>query len=489
MYCTNCGNALRDTDLFCSKCGHKVGEQAHETPEPREEIVYNRPYTEKPKPKREEEPEEEFFFRKPETGPDPVRLEAARRSVEKAAKPVEEDFVWNVHQFPKGETRPTEDVDFQWNLDRPPQPSGRGLEADPENRFHTYNKSREEFQQLLDREYLRTNRASDRVSSGFIPPLPNEKPPIEDQFDPVSHVQEMEREREALEQSPTENPWEEELYDEERRKFNTMELRRDLLQVGLDENAKTQIIEKIKYGGDDYQNASDDFDIKKTQFVQKSRNPEPGYSNEEDYETVASYQNTYQGASPQPEMAGASEMPEVAEARLLKPLHPTPPTILPTGGDSEKPSDEKIGTPPKPADGGVSQEVSHTEQVLTGGTPEDSTTVLPTEEKPDVDQRLAKLWDTDTAPVPVASIPSQMSHAQTSHILIPDDGGDDFYQEEEKRRGGFFGKFVIAIIIVVLILEGSILGLRHFAPESEATTKVNEVILVFQQWIETTFFD
>lgn len=486
MYCTNCGNALRDTDLFCSKCGHKVGEQAHETPEPREEIVYNRPYTEKPKPKREEEPEEEFFFRKPEPGPDPARLEAARRSVEKAAKPVDEDFVWNVHQFPKGEARPTEDVDFQWNLDRPSQPSGRGLEADPENRFHTYNKSREEFQQLLDREYLRTNRESERASSGFIPPLPNEQPPIEDRFDPVSHVQEMEREREALQQYPAEDPWEKELYDEERRKFNTMELRRDLLQVGLDENAKTQIIEKIKYGGDDYQSTSDDFDIKKTQFVQKSRNPEPKYPNEEGYETVASDDNAYQEAISQPEMP---EMPVGEEARPLKPLHPTPPTILPTGGDSDKPSVEGNVTPPQPVDGRMGQDASYAEQGTTGEIPEEHITVAPSEETPDVDQKLAKLWDTNTAPVPVASIPSQMSHAQTSSTLIPDDGDDDFYQDEEKRRGGFFGKFVIAIIIVVLILEGSILGLRHFAPESEATTKVNEVILVFQQWIETTFFD
>jgi hypothetical protein len=137
----------------------------------------------------------------------------------------------------------------------------------------------------------------------------------------------------------------------------------------------------------------------------------------------------------------------------------------------------------------MGQEASYAEQGTTGEIPEEHITVAPSEETPDVDQKLAKLWDTNTAPVPVASIPSQMSHAQTSSTLIPDDGDDDFYQDEEKRRGGFFGKFVIAIIIVVLILEGSILGLRHFAPESEATTKVNEVILVFQQWIETTFFD
>lgn len=69
---------------------------------------------------------------------------------------------------------------------------------------------------------------------------------------------------------------------------------------------------------------------------------------------------------------------------------------------------------------------------------------------------------------------------------------NDVYEDEDAkdgRKGGFFGKFIIAIIIIILIIEGSILGLRNFAPESDATAKANQVILTIQNWVEDTFFD
>jgi hypothetical protein len=421
-----------------------VGEETRKRSEPREEIVYNRP---SPEPTVEEtEPEDEFFFRKP--APDSRRLEEARSAVKKASKPAEEDFVWNVHQFPKGESRPTEEVDFQWNIERPAPPPERGIDFDPESRFHTYNKSRDEFQQLLDREYLRTNRDPEPAPERFATPPPTYSVPVEERFDPANHVREMERERQAIQPYPREESWENDLYDEERLKFNTMELRRDLLQVGLDENAKTQIIEKIKYGEEEYSREPDEFDIKKTQFVQKARDQEFGTQPET-----------------QPETRPEEDFQE--QARLLTPLHPIAPTILPTKGSNEgKGNIEESSTGP-----------ASVEQVVAS------------REMPDVDERLAKLWDTDTAPIPVASIPSQVAEALKAEELLEEGEEEDFYQEEGKRKGGFFGKLVIAIIIVVLILEGSILGLRHFAPESEATAKVNGVILNFQEWIETTFFD
>lgn len=107
-------------------------------------------------------------------------------------------------------------------------------------------------------------------------------------------------------------------------------------------------------------------------------------------------------------------------------------------------------------------------------------------------------WDSETAPIPVVSLASEIA-ADKKHFEEvqlesydpandPEDGGED-YEEKHKRKGGFLGKLVISIIVIVLIIEGSILGLRNFAPESDVTLKANEVILVLQNWIEDTFFN
>ena len=477
MYCSNCGQPLGDTDIFCSQCGNKVKTNTAKTNTAKttdfvEEVVYNEPRPEHRAsqdkghdplgqaqfgaPFKQETPQQQI----PLQQIPPQRMEEAKRSVYEASGPKEGDFVWNVHQFQGEEIKPAEEIEFKWNLE-------------DGSKFHTYNKSREEFQKLLDNEYVRTGKEVPFQQDEPIVTMPDtryrpEPPQLEEayikpempmtrsieetyKFDPVDHVHRMEMEREAIfpEVKEVVGPEIREFNRSEEQKFNTMELKRDLLQVGLDEAAKTQIIEKIF--ADDNLGSIDDFDIKKTKFISKSKKGEEEKSRQDFSQPI-----------------------DIAEV-------------------SEKDQDEEM------------------------------------------DGKLAKLWDTDTAPIPIVSIPSMvaathnMTAAQEATIQRPtaaqeatiqrpttaqeatiqeatlgedlplkrpaldddyygdiDEEIDEEYYYSSKKKGGFFGKFIIALIIIVLIIEGSILGLRNFAPESAITEKANEVILNIQNWVEST---
>lgn len=91
----------------------------------------------------------------------------------RCGSPVEPEFQWNVYDFPK--PRKTDDIDFDWRAgegeDAPRASleqdllreleSIREAEAPPEyDKFFTFNKKNEEFQQLLNREYEKFRGAS-----------------------------------------------------------------------------------------------------------------------------------------------------------------------------------------------------------------------------------------------------------------------------------------------------------------------------------------
>jgi len=42
-YCTNCGNKMKPTDKFCSKCGHPAGNGGEKEEESGEEVEYPEP--------------------------------------------------------------------------------------------------------------------------------------------------------------------------------------------------------------------------------------------------------------------------------------------------------------------------------------------------------------------------------------------------------------------------------------------------------------
>ena len=171
MYCNNCGSEIADGAKFCSNCGTPVTMQTRPEPEP------------------------EVLQKTPAEEPDTVSDRPAER-------PSFAEFQWNVEDYPtRNSYEKTDDVDFNWNADpadiqdvvyrpavTPSEPAAvqytDGMEstaesaagnndlhnsvsdqsdrqADPESmsaadridKFYTFNRKNEEFQQLLNREY------------------------------------------------------------------------------------------------------------------------------------------------------------------------------------------------------------------------------------------------------------------------------------------------------------------------------------------------
>jgi len=527
MYCSNCGSQLKETDIFCSKCGHKQGNENKDKEPPKEEVIFN-PSSQKEKPVSYPEQDNFYSNREREKQPPFQAPFEAHQSVNNARGPVEDDFVWNVHNFPEAGPRETEDIDFRWEeaeqiqRQRSMDPSSQHKdEVVDGSKFHTYNKSREEFQELLDREYLRQDIERELPLN-----LGSQDYPA---FDPIDHVRSMERQREEMPGYYSDRNY----YDKGFKKFDTVELQRDLLQPEMDEMSKTQIIEKIKYGDEACRNQEDDFDIKKTQFVQDEEidkmpmipfkeTDEPDIPPIVDTPAMANFEQPAERVEPT-EPAERVEPTEPAER--VEPTEPTEPTgsveqTEPIG--SVEPTEpiwlveqiEPIETvepaervePVEPIDEKPVDSVNdnYTENTVERASVADIETPLEASSEkeeegntestpvPKGDERLSKLWDSDTAPVPVASLATNSAVDDknvSADKLSSYDPMDDDYDAKDEKRGGFIGKFVIAIIVIVLIIEGSILGLRNFAPESEVTAKANQVILTMQTWIEDTFFN
>lgn len=178
MYCKNCGNEIVEGARFCSYCGSPV----QEAPQPEPAAAYEEPVSK----------HVEKTPKQPAPTIDVTHDAVQEDSYHEPKKAVFEEINWNVEDYPNRNTvEKTEDINFNWNAnprdipDSPkrnvgPQsvkePAGEVLKGDdlekavfgeiqsdetPENmsaadridKFYTFNKKNEEFQQLLDREY------------------------------------------------------------------------------------------------------------------------------------------------------------------------------------------------------------------------------------------------------------------------------------------------------------------------------------------------
>lgn len=182
MYCKNCGNEIADGSKFCSHCGSPVTTEA-----PQQHSASAAITSEETVPVKSQVPSAE-----PET--DVTAYDAPR-------KPVFEEFQWNVEDYPARAVEKTEDIDFDWSADPREIPDtidrsvvsesvsntaesddGKAQQmysqsavsgqqkissdariteddnkplsaADRIDKFYTFNRKNEEFQQLLNKEY------------------------------------------------------------------------------------------------------------------------------------------------------------------------------------------------------------------------------------------------------------------------------------------------------------------------------------------------
>lgn len=205
MYCRKCGNKTGETDHYCQVCGTPTGYQeasdaAAETTEMKEEIVFNPPYDNKSQFIEESLPGSEDSLDPNEAADssDPNEAEAdlkeyiseneiEEQKMDETMNPgasKENEFTWNIYQFPS--SKKTEEVVFNWNMADFNQPQPKETEPVPFeeeffqeiredanrikeqniDRFFTFSKKNEEFQELLDREYEKLNKHTEPDQKG-----------------------------------------------------------------------------------------------------------------------------------------------------------------------------------------------------------------------------------------------------------------------------------------------------------------------------------
>ncbi len=190
MYCNNCGKEIADGSKFCSYCGSPVTAET-EAPQKYDASEAAAPVEQETR----------------ETAAAPAEEIRQTKSDDTDAprKPLFDEFKWNVEEYPEPgkEAGKTEDINFDWNADPneiPDAASGtaagmRPAQAAPEiqseptvaagaaaaagtekpaaddissmsaadriDKFYTFNRKNEEFQQLLNKEY-------EKVKSGNV---------------------------------------------------------------------------------------------------------------------------------------------------------------------------------------------------------------------------------------------------------------------------------------------------------------------------------
>ena len=207
MYCRMCGKMLDDTDRHCKYCGAATGfqdsvENASKVISVSEEVVFNPPFeveerkgssylTEEDTSEQEAEPEAQGDIAdgKLEKQEDNLKGYISENEIEEQKKQAERtgetgafktpEFTWDVHEFPK--SKKTEDVEFNWKMDEfgsAAQKEAAAAAFEEElfqeireeanrikesniDRFFTFSKKNEEFQELLDKEYEKINRRSE----------------------------------------------------------------------------------------------------------------------------------------------------------------------------------------------------------------------------------------------------------------------------------------------------------------------------------------
>jgi hypothetical protein len=199
MFCRKCGNKISETDLYCQFCGTPTGyEKAPaalaEEAEDKEEIVFNPPYEndrsnvtegelrfageETAATEKEEEDLKEFISEN--------EVKEAHREQEDVGEPEparDSEFTWNIHEFPS-QRKKTEEIEFNWNMEdfsAPEQKEAAAASFEEElfqeiteeshktreqniDRFFTFSRKNEEFQELLDKEYEKFSSRFDPLS-------------------------------------------------------------------------------------------------------------------------------------------------------------------------------------------------------------------------------------------------------------------------------------------------------------------------------------
>ncbi len=429
MFCTKCGKELYDDDKFCAYCGAEVRVR----PASKEaEVVFNPPF------KIEAQKRTEEILKATEE-----RKQEAQEQTQARAKSESVDFDWNLDGFPTAKPRKTEEVDFNWDSvvekrNRYVSEPTYGFASDPEVPQGYAN--------------FQPSQASEAAQGNTY------QSPADTEDDDMS-IEELEKELFGdMEQEP-------EVQDD---RFYTFNKKNDEFQELLDREKQ-----RVKSMEDEYNKQFVDNDYTWMSDVVPMMRAEEPRTDADDTVLIS----VVQPATPlavdlTQDISGLTEELAASEVQEAEASVPFPSGEPATGGDGAsaaeggaadsqgEPAAEPSSTEPsgEPAEAGelaaaepssAEPDTAATAEELAGDTPADK----------------EKLRYSDIFP----RVDSEGSNNYGGGLVFDE-------EDEEPAKKHVFLKFIITILIIAAILEGAILGIKFFAPDSELSKMIDNSI-------------
>lgn len=449
MYCKVCGNPMKDGDARCTVCGtaaEQPSEWADKKPNTAENLIRKdgEPAAQEPIPAIVDAEvqadngltlEEELFGPAPKEAPG--NYFGAQGKKEASANGEEPEFSWNVYDFPK--PKKTENIAFDWGEGDPKPivppddkndiefesfktkefnlsdfvPTKELTEASEEaDQLFSFDGKNEEFQKLLDREYER---------------LKNENPISPDN---PSLLQRMEL-------------WSEEHANGPARPHNLIAVEDETIEKDRFTAAPEPTVEK------------------------QDQEPIPVYITGMSTETAAT-------------LRAMNELsPEVMNARAKLEA-----AIFAAGTESAAETAEPVVIVAAPTPETVETEPEAVEETL------ETAETIPEEAEPEAaEEALAPEAFETPVEVPAAELPEaaqpplpplwfeQNEEEEEKEKKLKKEKKDkkEMKEKEPAKKGSVVARIFLILVIIILLAEITMLGIKYFAPESDAAATVAKV--------------
>ena len=506
MFCTKCGKELFEDDKFCAYCGAEVRVR----PASKEaEVVFNPPF------KIEAQKRTEEILKATEE-----RKQEEQEQTQAKAKSESVDFDWNLDGFPTAKPRKTEDVDFNWDSviekrNRYVSEPTYGFASDPEVPQGYANFQPSQIGEAAQESGFVAPRKSETLTDFEMPSwlggqgnsgamdaagiASTYQSPAEDKDDDMS-IEELEKELFGDMEQKSESQ------DD---RFHTFNKKNDEFQELLDKEKQ-----RVKNMEDEYnkQFAEMDYTWVPDVFPAMSKREAAAPEVATGAALSAVDQVTEQPSqAEQPELTqqqeattqAAAEAAELATATELAPAAESAPATATAEATTEAEAIEAAEDAQwQELEQALRAEEPHTDadaddtvligivQPATPLTVDMTQTPFPSSEPAEASESAAATEpaEPDTAPTAeqlAGDTPADKEKLRYSDIFprVDSEGSSNYggglvfdEEDEEPAKKHVLLKIIITILIIAALLEGAILGIKFFAPDSELSKMIDNSI-------------
>ena len=504
MFCTKCGKELYDDDKFCAYCGAEVRVR----PASKEaEVVFNPPFKIEAQ-KRTEEILRATEERKQE------EQEQTQTQAQARAKSESVDFDWNLEGFPTAKPRKTEDVDFNWDSviekrNRYVSEPTYGFASDPEVPQGYANFQPSQVGEATQESGFTAPRRPETLTDFEMPSwlggqgnsgamdaagiASTYQSPAEDKDDDMS-IEELEKELFGdMEQKP----------ENQDDRFHTFNKKNDEFQELLDkEKQRVKNMEdeyNKQFAEMDYTWVPDVFPVINKRETEVAEEPaedaqwqelEQALRAEEPH-TDADADDTVLIGIVQPatpltvdltqEISGLAEELVASEAEPAEASVPFPSGEPSASGDGASVAEGGAAD----SQGEPATEPSSTEPGSEPAEAGGTAAAGPESAEPEAAAEPAESDAAATAEQLAGDTPADKEKLRYSDIFprVDSEGSSNYggglvfdEEDEEPAKKHVLLKLIIAILIIAALMEGAILGIKFFAPDSELSKMIDNSI-------------